>query len=64
MTHHETAERLFRQLRGEASRLRHGDSLEHVERELIAPSELTEELQSALWLYGWSLSSAAVAPLA
>ena len=65
MTHHETAERLFRQLRGEvAARLRHGDSLEHVERELIAPSELTEELQSALWLYGWSLSSAAVMPLA
>jgi hypothetical protein len=31
-------------------------SLENVERELIAPSGLSEELQSALWLYGWSLS--------
>jgi hypothetical protein len=57
MTHHEAAERPFRQLRGEiATRLRRGDSLENVERELIAPSGLTEDLQSALWLYGWSLS--------
>ncbi len=39
-----------------ATRLGRGDSLESVERELIAPSGLTDELQSALWLYGWSLS--------
>ncbi len=57
MTHREVAERPFRQLREEiATRLRRGDSLENVERELIAPSGLSEELQSALWLYGWSLS--------
>jgi hypothetical protein len=46
----------LRQLRVEvAARLRRGDSLDSVERELIAPSRLTEEQQSALWLYGWSL---------
>ena len=57
MTHHEVRKPRLQQLRAEiATRLRHGDSLEHIERELIAPSELTEELQSALWLYGWSLS--------
>jgi hypothetical protein len=35
-----------------ATRLERGDT--PVERELIAPSGLSEEEQSALWLYGWS----------
>jgi hypothetical protein len=44
------------QLRAElAKRLGQGDSLDSVECELIAPSRLSEEQQSALWLYGWSL---------
>jgi hypothetical protein len=55
LTHREVAERPFRQLREDIA-TRRGDSLENVERELIAPSGLSEELQSALWLYGWSLS--------
>lgn len=38
-----------------ASRLGRGDSLDSVERELIAPSRLSEEQKAALWLYGWSL---------
>ena len=46
----------LRQLRAEvAARLERGDSLDSVERGLIAPSRLSEEQQSALWLYGWSL---------
>jgi len=47
----------LRQLRVEiAARLgRGGDSLDSVERELIAPSRLSEELKSVLWLYGWLL---------
>jgi hypothetical protein len=46
----------LRQLRVEiASRLGRGDSLDSVERELIAPSRLSEEQKAALWLYGWSL---------
>jgi hypothetical protein len=46
----------LQQLRVEiAKRLGRGDSLERVECELIAPSRLSEEQQSALWLYGWSL---------
>lgn len=46
-----------RQLRGEiAARLGCGDSLDNVERELIAPSRLSEDQQAALWLYGWSLT--------
>ena len=49
-------EQRLRQLRGEiAARLGQGDALDAVERELIAPSGLPEEQQSALWLYGWSL---------
>jgi hypothetical protein len=44
-----------RQLRAAiARRLERGDTLDTVERELIAPSGLTEEQQSALWLYAWS----------
>jgi len=46
----------WRQLRVEiTSRLGRGDSLDSVERELIAPSRLSEEQKAALWLYGWSL---------
>ena len=37
-----------------ATRLARGDTLDLVERELIAPSGLSEEEQSALWLYAWS----------
>ena len=37
-----------------ATRLERGDSLDTVERELIAPSRLPEEQQSALWVYAWS----------
>lgn len=37
-----------------ATRLERGDTLDAVERELIAPSGLSEEEQSALWLYAWS----------
>ena len=37
-----------------ATRLERGDTLDTVERELIASSGLPEELQSALWLYAWS----------
>ena len=37
-----------------AARLGRGDSLDSVERGLIAPSGLSEEEQSALWLYAWS----------
>ena len=37
-----------------AARLERGDTLDTVERELIAPSGLPEEQQSALWLYAWS----------
>jgi hypothetical protein len=45
----------MRQLRAAiARRLERGDTLETVERELIAPSGLAEEQQSALWLYAWS----------
>jgi len=44
-----------RQLRAAiATRLECGDTLETVERELIAPSGLSEEQQSALWVYAWS----------
>ena len=44
-----------RQLRAAiATRLERGDTLETVERELIVPSGLPEEQQSALWLYAWS----------
>jgi len=45
----------MRQLRAAiARRLERGDPLDTVERELIAPSGLAEEQQSALWLYAWS----------
>ena len=37
-----------------AARLARGDTLETVERELIVPSRLPEEQQSALWLYAGS----------
>ena len=44
-----------RQLRAAiATRLERGDSLDTVERELIAPSRLPEEQQTALWVYAWS----------
>ena len=36
------------------TRLERGDTLDTVERELIAPCGLGEEQQSALWLYAWS----------
>jgi hypothetical protein len=39
-----------------AARLGRGDCLESVEREVIVPSRLSDEQQSALWLYGWSLA--------
>jgi len=45
----------MRQLQAEiATRLQRGNTLDTVERELIAPSGLPEEQQSALWLYAWS----------
>ena len=37
-----------------ATRLERGNTLETVERELIVPSGLSEEQQSALWVYAWS----------
>jgi len=37
-----------------ATRLERGDTLDTVERALIAPSGLPEEEQSALWIYAWS----------
>ena len=37
-----------------AAQLERGETLESVERRVIAPSGLPEELQSALWLYAWS----------
>jgi hypothetical protein len=37
-----------------ATRLERGDTLDTVERELIARSELPEEQRDALWLYAWS----------
>ena len=37
-----------------ATRFERGDMLDTIERELIAPSGLSEEEQSALWLYAWS----------
>jgi hypothetical protein len=37
-----------------ATRLERGEGLDSVERKLIAPSGLSEEEQSALWLYAWS----------
>ena len=37
-----------------ATRVQRGDTLETVERELIAPSKLPEEQQAALWLYAWA----------
>jgi len=37
-----------------ATRLERGDTLDTVERELIAGSELPEEQRDALWLYAWS----------
>jgi hypothetical protein len=36
------------------TRLERGDTLDAIERQLIAPSGLPEEQQSALWLYAWS----------
>ena len=45
----------MRQLRAAITALlERGDTLDTVERELIAPSGLPEEQQSALWLYAWS----------
>jgi hypothetical protein len=42
------------QQRAIATRLEHGDTLDIIDRQLIAPSGLPEEQQSALWLYAWS----------
>jgi hypothetical protein len=36
------------------TRLERGDTLETIERQLIAPSGIPEEQQSALWVYAWS----------
>ena len=37
-----------------------GESLDRVEQELIGPAgDVNEEQRAALWLYGWSLQSAA-----
>jgi hypothetical protein len=35
-------------------RLRGGEPWPRLERELIEPSDLSEEDKSALWLYGWT----------
>jgi hypothetical protein len=46
----------MRQLRAAiAARLERGDTLDTVERQLIAPARLSDEQRSALWLYAWSL---------
>jgi len=37
-----------------ATRLERGDTLDTVEHQLIARSELPEEQRQALWLYAWS----------
>lgn len=38
----------------------YGESLDKVEEELIGPADdLNEEQRAALWLYAWSLQSAA-----
>lgn len=38
----------------------HGESLDQVEQELIGPAgNVNEEQRAALWLYAWSLQSAA-----
>jgi hypothetical protein len=38
----------------------HGESLDQVEQELIGPArDVNEEQRAALWLYAWSLQSAA-----
>ena len=37
-----------------ATQLDRGDTLDTVERQLIVPSGLSEEQQSALWVYAWS----------
>ena len=37
-----------------AARLARGDTLDTVERELLAPAGLPEEQQNALWVYAWS----------
>jgi hypothetical protein len=41
------------------ARVRLGQSLDHIERELIERSGLNEEAQSALWLYTWSYAGRA-----
>lgn len=58
----QSAETQARELRTAiAARLRRGESLDCVDRELIAPSRLSEQQKSALWLYGWSLPQRALA---
>ena len=38
----------------------HGESLDRVEQELIGPAgDVNEEQRAAVWLYAWSLQSAA-----
>jgi alkylhydroperoxidase family enzyme len=37
-----------------AFRLRRGERLAEVERELIAPARLSEDERAALWLFAWS----------
>ena len=53
----------LRELRASiATRLERGETLDTIERELIAPSGLPEEEQSALWLYAWSQPKRPPAP--
>jgi hypothetical protein len=46
-----------------ATRLERGDTLEAVERDLIAPSGLPEDQQHGLWLYAWSHPKRRAAPV-
>jgi hypothetical protein len=41
------------------ARAAQGDRIEDINREVIAPSDLSEEHKSALWLYGWTARASA-----
>jgi hypothetical protein len=44
------------------ARLRRGESLAAIEREVIERSGLSDDEQSALWLYGWTCAESGPAP--
>ncbi len=41
-----------------------GDSLEQVERDVIAVADISNERKAALWLYAWSFPNGAAQPQA